>query len=132
MKPRTFLLGLSVVLWAAVAVPASAQHFEQIPGSLARVSAAMVATPALAKAPQCPSLCLQPIAWSNSFQYDTGMLPRVAWIGSNEVLEVHQGEGGGAVPLWYHLGYPVDLNSGTQRGSISWAAFSTISARLPP
>lgn len=77
--------------------------------------AAMAAMPALAAPPQCPPLCLrQPIAWSSSFQYDNGMLPRVAWIGSNEVIEVHQGAGGGTVPLWYRLGNPVNLSFPTQ------------------
>jgi hypothetical protein len=77
--------------------------------------AAMAATPALAKPPQCPPLCSRPpIAWSGSFQYDDGVLPRVASIGNNEVIEVHQGAAGGTVPLWYDLGSAINLNSPTQ------------------
>ncbi len=39
MNRRILLLAASVSCWAAVIVPASAQHFEQIPGSLTQVAA---------------------------------------------------------------------------------------------
>ena len=82
---------------------------------IALAFAAMAVAPALAQLPQCPPLCVQPpIVWSNSFQYDIGMLPRVASLLDNQVIEVHQGGAGGAVPLWYRLGYPTNLNSLTQ------------------
>lgn len=39
MNRRILLLAASISCWAAVTVPASAQHFEQIPGSLTQVAA---------------------------------------------------------------------------------------------
>ena len=38
-------------------------------------------------------------------------------------IEVHQGGAGGAVPLWYHVGYPVNLNSGKQARINFWEVF---------
>src|SRR4029077_1724463 len=39
MKRKVLLLVASTLCWAATVVPASAQHFKQIPGSLAQVAA---------------------------------------------------------------------------------------------